>query len=63
MEEIYIYGWVQDCGGDRGWDLRAICRKKAQHVSRNTCHVFQAEVYAILVCVHEIGTQDRPKKC
>jgi ribonuclease HI len=24
--------------------------------------VFQAEVYAILACVHEIETQDRPKK-
>jgi ribonuclease HI len=24
--------------------------------------VFQAEVYAILACVHEIGTQDRPEK-
>ena len=24
--------------------------------------VFQAEVYAILACVHEIETQDRPEK-
>jgi len=25
--------------------------------------VFQAEVYAILACDHEIETQDRPEKC
>jgi len=25
--------------------------------------VFQAGVYAILVCVHETETQDRPEKC
>jgi hypothetical protein len=25
--------------------------------------VFQAEVYAILACVHETATQDRPEKC
>jgi ribonuclease HI len=55
-----VYGWVQDCGRDRGWGLWTICKQKAQHLSRKT--VFQAEVYAILACVHKTETQDRPDK-
>jgi hypothetical protein len=27
----------QDCGGDRGWDLWAICRQEAQNLSKKTC--------------------------
>jgi ribonuclease HI len=29
----------------------------------NHATVFQAEVYAILACVHEIETHDRPENC
>jgi len=34
-----IYRWVQD-GGDRRWNLWAICGKKAQYFSRKVCYSF-----------------------
>ena len=54
--------WVQDQGGDWGWSLWAICGKKAQFFSRKVCHSFQAEIYAILACAHEIRFQGRPEQ-
>ena len=33
-----IYRCVQDEGGDRGWNLWAICGKKAQFLSRKICY-------------------------
>ena len=56
-----MYRWVQD-RGDWGWGLWTILRKKAQFPLRNHATVFQAEVYAILACVYETGTQGRPEK-
>jgi len=56
-----MYRRLQYGGGDRDWDLWAIFRKKAQYSLGKYATVFQAEVYAILACVSETETQDRPE--
>jgi hypothetical protein len=48
--------------GDGGWSLWEIFGKKAQDFSKKHSIVFNAEVYAILVCVYEIQMNVRPQK-
>jgi hypothetical protein len=59
---LLVYGWVQDCGGDWGGGLGAICEQRLSIPLGKHATVFQAEAYAILACFFETETQDRPEK-
>ena len=45
-----------------GWGLWQSLGRRLSILLRNHAAVFQAEVYAIVACVYEIGTQGRPEK-
>jgi ribonuclease HI len=57
-----VYRRVQDAGEDWGWGLWAVCEKKAQFSLGKYATVFQAEVFAILACVHDIKVHGTPEK-
>jgi ribonuclease HI len=48
--------------GKWGWNLWAVFGKKAQHLLGKYATVFQAEIYAILACAHEIQANARSEK-
>jgi ribonuclease HI len=49
-------------GGDWGWSLLAIRKKRLSFSLGTYATVFQAEIYAILACVYEIQSLDRSEK-
>jgi ribonuclease HI len=51
-----------DCGGTGAGVYRQSVDRRLSISLRKHATVFQAEVYAISACVHEIETQDRPEK-
>jgi ribonuclease HI len=59
---LLVYGWVQDCGRDRGWGLWQSTNRRLSISLGKRATVFQAEVYAILACVHETETRDQLEK-
>ena len=58
--------WFTDgprtAGETRSWVYGQSVDRRLSITLGKHATVFQAEVYAILACVHEIETQDRPEK-
>jgi len=51
-----------DCGRDWAWFYgQSVDRRLSMSLEKHAI-VFQTEVYAILACVYETETQDRPEK-
>jgi len=49
-------------GGNRGWLLWAVCRKRLSFSLRRYAAVFQVEIYAIWACSYEIQLRNRLEK-
>ena len=54
---------MQDCGGNGSGVYGQFADRRLSISLRKHTTVVQAEVHAILGCVHENETQDRPEKC
>jgi hypothetical protein len=50
------------CRGYRAWGLWTVSKKKVQFFLGKCATVFQSEIYAILDCVPEIKTHEKPEK-